>query len=892
MTLSTGTTLSHYEITAEIGKGGMGEVYQAKDRKLGRDVAIKVLPEEFAQDDDRVARFQREAKLLASLNHPNIAAIYGLEEADGTNFLVMELVEGQTLDDRIKTGAIPVEEALKLALQIAEALEAAHEKGVIHRDLKPANIKVTPDGKVKVLDFGLAKAFAGEQPDLNLSNSPTLSVAATQQGAILGTAAYMSPEQARGKEVDKRADIWAFGVVLFEMLTGRQIFSEKTVSDTLASVLKSEPEWQSLPQNLHHRIRLLLERCLKKECKNRYSGISDARVDIQEVLADPSGVLAQPVPSGESRTKFRTMIPWLVATLVLGAVIAGIIVWKIKPIDSTKLKQVVHATYNLPKDHYFSNEYQPLLAVSPEGSQFVYCAQDGIYLRSISKDQAIIIPGTKGIAQSPFFSPDGKWIGYYSPSEKKLKKIRISGGIPTDLCIVDSNPVIPDWGADGNIVFGQFGKGIMQIPEKGGKPDLLLKVDYEYIFYPQALPNGKAVLYSQGDEVIVQELESEEPKPLFPGTSPRYLPTGHILFSSGNTLFTIPFDLNNLEITGDAIPVFNDVHQALWTLHYAVSGSGTIVYIPRDRFPVDSELVWVDMNGNEEPLGLPSADYRGVSISPTGNKIAYIISAGETSDLFIYDLAKEKPEQLTVNKVCGFPLWSPDGQRIFFSYSEDNFAKSSLCWKASDGRGDVKCIPTGSGIAFAATSWSRDGKRIVGTHVSGIGALDIGMVSVGGNGSYELLLSENYMELNPKISPNGLWMAYGSHESSLGEIIIRPFPDVKDWWKKISVGGGSTPLWSPDSSKLYYFSPDSKKMSVSIETEPDFEPQNPETLFTGVYRAFGGQDGYSWDIHPNENKFLMLRPATNAADEFYSNPRSIEIVLNWFEELKDRVPMP
>jgi serine/threonine protein kinase len=305
-----GKTLAHYEISAQIGRGGMGEVYQAKDTKLGRDVAIKVLPEEFARDADRVARFQREAKLLASLNHPNIAAIYGLEEAEGTHFLVMELIEGDTLRDRIKSGPVPVEEALKLALQMAEALEAAHEKGVIHRDLKPANIKVTPEGKVKILDFGLAKAYVGGQENISPMDSPTISAAATQQGVILGTVAYMSPEQAKGKSVDKRADIWAFGVVLFEMLTGRQLFTGETASETLASVMKSEPEWDNLPPNLHPRIRLLLERCIEKDPKNRYSGISDARVDIQKVLADHSGVIVQPVTAAEPRTRLRTMLPW------------------------------------------------------------------------------------------------------------------------------------------------------------------------------------------------------------------------------------------------------------------------------------------------------------------------------------------------------------------------------------------------------------------------------------------------------------------------------------------------------------------------------------------------------------------------------------------------------
>jgi serine/threonine protein kinase len=335
-----GKSLAHYQINSQIGKGGMGEVYQAKDQKLGRDVAIKVLPEEFARDHDRVSRFQREAKLLASLNHPNIASIHGLEESDGTHFLVMELIGGDTLADRIKTGPIPVEEALKLALQIAEALEAAHDKGVIHRDLKPSNIKITPEGKVKVLDFGLAKAFAGSPGNMNLSNSPTLSDAATQQGVILGTAAYMPPEQAKGKTVDKRADIWAFGVVLFEMLTGRQVFTGETVSDTLASVLAREPEWQSLPPGLHPRIRLLLERCLKKEPNNRYGAINDARVDIQEVLADPGGVFSQSYPGVDSHTRPQSLMRWAALTAIL-IIVAGFIVWYLKPAPLPEPKRVV-----------------------------------------------------------------------------------------------------------------------------------------------------------------------------------------------------------------------------------------------------------------------------------------------------------------------------------------------------------------------------------------------------------------------------------------------------------------------------------------------------------------------------------------------------------------------
>jgi eukaryotic-like serine/threonine-protein kinase len=518
-----GKTLAHYEITSQLGKGGMGEVYQAKDRKLGRDVAIKVRPEEFAKDADRIARFQREAKLLASLNHTNIAAIYGLEASEGTNFLVLELVEGETLADRIKKGPIPVEESLKLALQIAEALEAAHEKGVIHRDLKPANIKVTPDGKVKVLDFGLAKAFAGDQ-EVNLSNSPTLSNAATQQGVILGTAAYMSPEQARGESVDKKADIWAFGCVLFEMLTGRGTFDGRTVSDVLASVIKSEPEWKRLPPNLHPRIRLLLERCLEKEAKNRCSSIGDARVDIQKALADPSGVIAQPTSGVEPKTRLRTILPWVAAGVIVAAIIAGVAVWKLKPLEP---KRVIRFEYDLPAGQQFNKnvggttQYQ--FAVSPDGSRFVYRTTDGLYMRSVDALDARLIAGTDKDSIQPFFSSDGQWIGYFSQSDQKLKKVPISGGAPVVIC--DANPLTgaASWNLDNTIVYSDIASGIIRVPANGGTPENLIKGSLAGIakegfpVFPQMLPDGKTLLFTNAFSggvadypIVVQSLNSGE----------------------------------------------------------------------------------------------------------------------------------------------------------------------------------------------------------------------------------------------------------------------------------------------------------------------------------------------------------------------------------------------
>ncbi len=443
--MTPGTQLGTYEILSPLGKGGMGEVWRARDQKLGREVAIKTLPEEFAQDEERLARFEREAKLLASLNHPNIAAIYGLEEHEGTRFLVLELVEGDTLAERLKRGAIPVEESLKLALQIAQALEAAHEKGVIHRDLKPANIKVTPDGKIKVLDFGLAKAFMGDGSDANLSHSPTLSMQATQQGVILGTAAYMSPEQARGQEVDRRADVWAFGVVLFEMFAGRGTFDGGTVSDVLAGVLAKEPQWNTLPLNLHPRVRLLLERCLEKESKDRYGDISDARVDIQKVLADPEGVIVQPVAEVGQAVP-ASKLPWVVATLGL-VVVASVAVWYLKPAEPRPISRFSHV---LPEGQRFTNVGRPLVAVSPDGSHIVYVANSQLYLRSMDELEAHPIPGTDEIPTNPFFSPDGQWIGYWSQTDAQLKKIAISGGAAIPLADI-VNPFGASWGTDDTI---------------------------------------------------------------------------------------------------------------------------------------------------------------------------------------------------------------------------------------------------------------------------------------------------------------------------------------------------------------------------------------------------------------------------------------------------------
>ena len=878
-----GQSLSHYSVVEKIGKGGMGEVYRAKDQKLGRDVAIKVLPEEFARDADRVARFQREAKLLASLNHPNIAAIHGLEESGGTQFLVLELVEGETLADRVKRGPIPVEESLKLALQIAEALEAAHEKGVIHRDLKPANIKVTPDGKVKVLDFGLAKAFAGEQAELNLSNSPTLSDMATRQGVILGTAAYMSPEQARGKPVDKRTDIWAFGCVLYEMLTGRAAFQGEDVTEILASVVKGGANFDLLPANLHPRVHEAIARCLQKDLKRRYHDIADVRYEVEQSLAYPSEVSAQPVTAIQTRMRLRTILPW-VAALVLTAIIAGVAVWKFMP---TEPRQVICFSFDLPEDQQFSNFgiYAPF-AVSPDGKQFVYSTPKGLYMRSIDALTAKPIFGSEGNIQNPFFSPDGKWIGYWSGADKKLKKISADGGTPIALCDI-TDFLGARWNEDNTIAYGRQSGDIMRISGDGGTPESVIKRMSRKPSLPQILPDGKSVLYTLYPmpvvKIVAQSLESGEPQELFRGVWAQYLPTGHIIYRSADSssLFAVQFDPDRLKVTGEPVAVLEYVRQ------YAVSESGTLAYVTGGRAAAATKtLVWVNRKGEEEPLSAAPDLYSAVRISPDGTRVASTIGPAPKYHIWIWDMVRGTKTRLTLDEFTDnlAPLWTLDGKRIVYASSRENLSLSDLYWKASDGTGDAEKLASSPGRGLFPSSWSKDGKILA--LLENIYPLpeDIGMLSMEGARLRKPLLQEKYSESQPQISPDGRWIAYVSDESGASEVYVRPFPEVNKGKAQVSTSGGDSPLWSPDARELYYRSGDAVMM-VPVESGPAFKPGKATVLFQGTYSGTGVVSQVSlWDISPDGKRFLMMKEIATEA------PRKINVVVNWFEELKQRVP--
>jgi len=892
-----GNTLGHYQITSQLGKGGMGEVYQAKDQKLGRDIAIKVLPEEFAKNADRVARFQREAKLLASLNHPSIAAIYGLEESGGTNFLVLELVEGETLADQIKRGPITVEDSLKLALQIAEALEAAHEKGVVHRDLKPANIKVTPDGKVKVLDFGLAKAFAGEQVEMNLSNSPTLSNAATQQGLILGTAAYMSPEQARGEAVDKKADIWAFGVVLFEMLTGRGMFEGRTVSDTLAAVLMREPEWKRLPLNLHPRIRLLLERCLEKESRNRYGSISDARVDIQNALSDPSGVFVQPVTSLEPRMKLRMMLPWTVTAIL--AVVLAIALWTLWPAKRSSEQPLVRLDVDLGPDVSLGPTYGTDAIISPDGNRLVFVWKSRLFTRRLDQPKATELAGTEG-ADEPFFSPDSQWVAFFA--NNKLKKISVEGGASIALCDMKTTPAGGSWGEDGNIIAALTYMGpLSRIPSAGGAPTPVTELAQGEATHrwPQILPGGKAVLFTAHTStggfdranIEVMSFKDHRRKTLQRGgTYSRYLPSGHLVYINKGTLFAVPFDLDKLEVRGTPSPVLEEVASSTryGSAQFDFSQGGTLVYRSGGAAGGLVTLQWLDGTGKTQPLPAKPGLFTRPHLSPDGKLLALAVTSESGSDIWTYDWQRDAMTRLTFGGGSfSFPVWSPDGRYVAFQGDAGD-----MFWTRADGAGNPQPLTQSKKQQFP-WSFSPDGRRLAFAEGNPRGPMDLWTVPVENQGSQlragkpEIFLQSSANAVFPAFSPDGRWIAYMSNDSGTMEIYVRAFPDRGGKWL-VSNNGGVLAVWSRNGRELFYRTADQRIMVVTYTAKGDSFVVDKPHLWTEK-RLADTSTIQNLDITPDGKRFVVLLPAEGMEEQKPQN--HVTFLQNFFDELRRRVPV-
>jgi serine/threonine protein kinase/Tol biopolymer transport system component len=888
MPIGTGAHLSSYEILALIGAGGMGEVYKAHDTKLGRDVAIKVLPEAFAHDAERLARFQREAKMLAALNHPNIATIYGLEQSNGTSYLVMELVSGETLADHIKRdGAFPIEEALKIGVQIAEALEAAHEKGIIHRDLKPANVKVTPDGKVKVLDFGLAKAFAGDVADSNPSQSPTLSAVATMQGVLLGTAAYMSPEQARGKVVDKRTDIWAFGCVLYELLTGKQAFEGEDITEILATVVKTEPEWNRLPEGTPPAIRMLLRRCLRKNRHERFQDAADVRIEIEEALANPAVTRVNAIPErGWRRTLPLSTTAPIAATLLI---VVGILGWTLKPAPPSPSLNPAHVQIVLPPGDRLST-VNTELALSTDGTKLAYIAiHEGVqqvYVRALDAQEAQAIPGTEG-AFNPFFSPDGQWIGFFA--QGKMKKVPVGGGAPLTLCDAGSTSGGASWGPDGTIVFSPSAQagtaGLSRVPAAGGEAKVLTTPDIakgEYSHrYPQILPDGKAVLFTAlngfgWDESRVEllRLDTGERRVLIRGGhTGRFLPTGQLIYYRSGALLAVPFDLARLEVTSNThVTVADGVLQSGGAVGaaYAVSAASVLAYIPAVARQFEQRLVWVDRQGKIEPLAAPTRAYfQRAALSPDGQQVAVSITSG-TDELWLYDLQRGSLTRLASEQASTLdPVWTPDGRRI--AYRSNRTGNWNLYWRPVDGSGSEERLTT-SDHNEMPFSWSPDGKVMAFTETNPTTS-DIWMLPLESDRKPQPFLKTRFTNFGPHFSPDGRWLAYASDESGGTQVYVQPYPGPGRKWQ-ISIDGGNAPEWNPKGRELFYRNGD-KTMVVDVTTSPTFSAGKPRVLY----------DGPAGVVSPDGQRFLAVQ-----AVEPERPPTQINIALNWFEELKRRVP--
>jgi len=899
MSIAAGTRLGSYEVVAQIGAGGMGEVYEARDTKLGRNVAIKVLPAAFVNDSERLSRFQREARMLAALNHPNIAAIYGLEESGPIRALVMELVEGPTLAERIRGGAIPLDEALPIARQVADAVEYAHDKNVIHRDLKPANIKVTADGAVKVLDFGLAKAMSEESAEGDMSNSPTLSMAATRQGVILGTAAYMSPEQAKGKPVDRRTDIWAFGCVFYEMLTGKQAFQGEDITEVLASVVKSEPAFDALPARTPALIRNLLRRCLEKNPRRRLGHISEARVLIEDVLS--GAVTAEPVAEAaiaSAPLAWKRALPW--ATGVVVSVMTGFAVWMLRPAPPPL--PVSRVVIPLPARDPLAGTAGSMLALSPDGTQLAYVAgaQQRIYLRALDAMEAKPLTGTEG-ATSPFFSPDGQWIGFFANG--KLKKVAVSGGAVLTLCDA-GNPRGGTWGANDTIVFAAGNTtGLSQVPAAGGESGALTKLKEGVLSHrwPQFLPDGKTILYTIGvgtsyddANIVVQRLDSAEPKVLIRGgTYPQYAPTGHLVYYRAGTIMAVPFDASRLEVRGTPAPALEGVMSGAGGTgagQFSFSSLGSLVYVPGGPQDLAQQtLVWVDRKGAAQPLPAPPHAYANPRFSPDGRQVAFDIAEAGKQDIRIYDLMRDTLTRLTFEGINAFPVWTPDGKRV--AYRSQQSGAFNIFWKPADGSGAEERLTT-SPNNQSPSYFSLDGRTLGYILQNSKTGWDLWELPLEGERKPRPFLQTPFNEITQRLSPDGRWVAYLSDESGRYEVYVQPFPGPGGKWQ-ISTDGGGEVSWSPKGNELFYRTGDQreKMMAVDIHAQPSFSAGKARLLFEGPYtsNAANGAVGPNYSMSLDGQRFLMLKPGQQVQQQSTALTQ-INVVQNWFEELKRRVP--
>jgi eukaryotic-like serine/threonine-protein kinase len=876
----TGQRLGVYHILDLVGVGGMGEVYRARDTKLGRDVALKVLPRLFSADPERLARFEREARLLASLNHPHIAAIYGFEETAGVHALILELVEGPTLAERLQRGPLPIAEAVRIARQIADALEAAHERGIVHRDLKPQNIKVKPDGTVKVLDFGLAKAAMAASHDADVSPTSTAPIDRTQEGTILGTTSYMSPEQSRGQAVDKRTDIWAFGCVFYEMLTGRAAFAGETISDTLAALLKQEPDWQALPAHTPPGVRSLLRRCLKKDPVDRLHDIADARIEIQEAIAEPAAM----TPTGPPRraaARWTRMIPWVVAA---GAVaMALLVVQQGTRRTGSPAGSVTRLDLDLPAGVELVTVYPPAMVLSPDGTRVAFVGVSRgvrqLYTRRLDQFETVPIRGTEK-ANAVFMSPDGRGLGFIT-ADLALKKVSLSDGLVTTIEHDAEFSAGAAWGADDRITFVRAG-ALWQVPASGGPAKQLTTLDSrkrELLHaWPSVTAQGRILLFASitgssrgASHIEALSLPAGQRRVIVEsGTFPLYAPSGHLVFFRDGALLGAPFDVDRLEVTGPVVRILENlaVGTTMDAPLAALSNAGSLTYAPSDAGT--TRLVWVSRQGVEQSITETPRRYQYPRLAPDGRRTV-VAAAG---DLWIQDIARATLTRLTSEQTVGnaFPVWTPDGTRVLFR------TLTGMYWTAADGSGHPEAI-AGSLSGDLPCSVSRDGDTLAFMRQNAQASRDIYVLSLHGQSPPRPVVNTPAYEGGAQFSPNGHWMVYASDESGQMQVYVRPFPGPDRRWP-VSTQGGTQPLWSRNGKEIFY-RVGNRMMVVDLSAGVDLTLSQPRQLFEQRY-VFQNVSVANYDVSSDGQRFVMIK------DEAGSG--RLNVVLNWTEELKRLVP--
>jgi serine/threonine protein kinase len=876
MSIEAGRELLHYRLIEKIGEGGMGVVWKAVDTNLDREVAVKVLPASLADDPERLARLDREAKLLASLSHPNIATVHGLHTAEGVRFLVMELVAGEDLAARLERGPIPTDEALQIAIQVARALEAAHEQGIVHRDLKPGNIYLCPDESIKVLDFGLAKAVepTGEQPTASLSMSPTLTSAGTIAGMILGTAGYMSPEQARGKPVDRRADIWALGVVLYEMLTGQKTFPGEDVAEVLAAVIKSDPDWEALPDEFPYSARVAIQRCLRRKADERFGDASGVRILLEQAgdeREEPQQTAKQP---GSARWTWPVIGLALVAILLLQWWSGG------KPRTAPAETRRYHI--ELPWDSGFNWSWAPYFDLTPDGETIVYAATvegvSGLYVRPLDSFAARLLPGTEGAA-APFVSHDGSTIAFVAGN--KLQQTTFDGVKPTPIADIPDMFYGGCWTPDGRIVYSPDSDSGLWIVRPGDEPTRLTEPDREAgetnHSGPWILPDGDSVVFSalarvgSGDDgtISLLSLASGTITPLVEAAAApiRYVDSGHLLMRQASRLVAVPFDLRSRKVTGRPAPLFSGADADLDVAKFTASTAGTLVTTD-DGANVRHQFVELTRDGVERDLAGSRHQFLYPAYSPDQQRVAVT----QDAHIWVYEVASGRRVRVTSEGQSFVPLWTPDGERLLFgSYQPDE----NLYWKRADGSGAITLLLEAEHRQYPA-AWHAPTSQALLTWIDPASGYDIWTVTESGDGAP--LLDSPANERWPTLSPDGRYMAYASDESGRYEIYVVEFSG-EGGKVAVSRGGGIEPRWSTAGDEIFFkvgsggYNLTTKVMAVPVETEPRLKIGEPALLLEGDYMS-AACCGHSYDVSEDGQRFVMVRKPEDA-------PRArMSIVLN------------